>query len=138
MYGFELWLSKRLGFVKEYGGIYEMTLKGAFYYHYYENFYTLSYIDKMRGIMCARNRSLKKLNFKSEGKSPSLLLCIGQNILFFVKYFYLKNVRNPSIYKALSDFCVIITRASIRRTIPVAFIIYISPFVYKLVVYYER
>lgn len=30
MYGFELWLSKRLGFVKEYGGIYEMTLKGAF------------------------------------------------------------------------------------------------------------
>ena len=51
MYGFELWLSKRLGFVKEYNGIYEMTLKGAFYYHYYENFYTLSYIDKMWGIM---------------------------------------------------------------------------------------
>ena len=51
MYGFELWLSKRLGFVKEYDGIYEMTLKGAFYYHYYENFYTLSYIDKMWGIM---------------------------------------------------------------------------------------
>ena len=44
-------LSKRLGFVKEYDGIYEMTLKGAFYYHYYENFYTLSYIDKMWGIM---------------------------------------------------------------------------------------
>ena len=51
LYGFELWLSKRLGFVKEYNGIYEMTLKGAFYYHYYENFYTLSYIDKMWGIM---------------------------------------------------------------------------------------
>ena len=51
MYGFELWLSKRLGFVKEYDGIYEMTLKGAFYYHYYENFYTLAYIDKMWGIM---------------------------------------------------------------------------------------
>ena len=51
MYGFELWISKRLGFVKEYNGIYEMTLKGAFYYHYYENFYTLSYIDKMWGIM---------------------------------------------------------------------------------------
>ena len=51
MYGFELWLSKRLGFVKEYDGIYEMTLKGAFYYHHYENFYTLSYIDKMWGIM---------------------------------------------------------------------------------------
>ena len=28
-----------------------MTLKGAFYYHYYENFYTLSYIDKMWGLM---------------------------------------------------------------------------------------
>lgn len=51
MYGFELWIAKRLGFIKEHDGIYEMTLKGAFYYHYYENFYTLSYIDKMWGIM---------------------------------------------------------------------------------------
>ena len=51
MYGFELWLAKCLGFAKESDGVYEMTLKGAFYYHYYENFYTLSYIDKMWGIM---------------------------------------------------------------------------------------
>ncbi len=51
MYGFELWIAKKLGFIKEHNGIYEMTLKGAFYYHYYENFYTLSYIDKMWGIM---------------------------------------------------------------------------------------
>ncbi len=51
MYGFELWFAKRLGFIKEHDGIYEMTLKGAFYYHYYENFYTLSYIDKMWRIM---------------------------------------------------------------------------------------
>lgn len=51
MYGFELWLAKRLGFVTEEDGIYRMTLKGAFYYHYYENFYTLAYIDKMWGIM---------------------------------------------------------------------------------------
>ncbi len=51
MYGFELWLAKRLGFISEHDGTYEMTLKGAFYYHYYENFYTLSYIDKMWGIM---------------------------------------------------------------------------------------
>ena len=51
MYGFELWLAKTLGFVEETNGIYEMTLKGAFYYHYYENFYTLAYIDKMWGIM---------------------------------------------------------------------------------------
>ena len=50
-YGFELWLVKLLGFVKKKNGVYEMTLKGAFYYHYYENFYTLSYIDKMWGIM---------------------------------------------------------------------------------------
>ena len=51
MYGLELWIAKRLGFLKECGGIYELTLKGAFYYHYYENFYTLSYIDKMWGLM---------------------------------------------------------------------------------------
>ena len=51
MYGFELWLAKLLGFATEEDGIYRMTLKGAFYYHYYENFYTLAYIDKMWGIM---------------------------------------------------------------------------------------
>ena len=51
MYGFELWLAKLLGFVTEADGVYRMTLKGAFYYHYYENFYTLAYIDKMWGIM---------------------------------------------------------------------------------------
>ena len=50
-YRLEIWLAKILGFVKEKNGVYEMTLKGAFYYHYYENFYTLSYIDKMWGIM---------------------------------------------------------------------------------------
>ena len=51
MYGFELFVAKWLGFIKEKDGSYELTLKGAFYYHYYENFYTLSYIDKMWGIM---------------------------------------------------------------------------------------
>lgn len=51
MYGLELALAKRLGFVTERDGVYEMTLKGAFYYHYYENFYTLAYIDKMWGLM---------------------------------------------------------------------------------------
>ena len=51
MYGFELWAAKRLRFVTEENGMYAMTLKGAFYYHYYENFYTLSYIDNMWGIM---------------------------------------------------------------------------------------
>ncbi|MBQ8571917.1 MAG: radical SAM protein [Ruminococcus sp.] len=51
MYGKELKLAKILGFVTEANDTYEMTLKGAFYYHYYENYYTLSYIDKMWGIM---------------------------------------------------------------------------------------
>ena len=51
IYGFELFLAKLFGYIKEKDGVYEMTLKGAFYYHYYENFYTLSYIDKMWGIM---------------------------------------------------------------------------------------
>jgi len=51
MYGMELKIAKFLGFIVENHGIYTMTLKGAFYYHYYENFYTLAYIDKMWGIM---------------------------------------------------------------------------------------
>lgn len=51
MYGFELKLAKLLWYIEEKNGIYEMTLKWAFYYHYYENFYALSYIDKMWGIM---------------------------------------------------------------------------------------
>ena len=51
MYGTELKIAKLLGFIVEENGIYSMTLKGAFYYHYYENFYTLAYIDKMWGIM---------------------------------------------------------------------------------------
>lgn len=51
MYGFELWLAQRLGFVTLREGVYEMTLKGAFYYHYYESFYTLAYIDRMWGLL---------------------------------------------------------------------------------------
>lgn len=51
MYGLEIFLAKCLGFLTEKDGVYTMTKKGAFYYHYYENFYTLSYIDKMWGIM---------------------------------------------------------------------------------------
>lgn len=50
-YGFELMLARLLGYLRYDDGIYELTLKGAFYYHYYENYYTLSYIDKMWGIM---------------------------------------------------------------------------------------
>ena len=51
MYGFEMKLAVLLGFATKENGVYEMTPKGAFYYHYYENFYTLAYIDKMWGIM---------------------------------------------------------------------------------------
>ena len=43
-------------------------------------------------------------------------------MLFFVKNFSSKTAQYPSIYKDLSHFFVIITRASTRRTIPVAFI----------------
>ncbi len=50
-YGFELFMARLLGFAEYKDGIYQMTPKGAFYYHYYENFYTLAYIDKMWGIM---------------------------------------------------------------------------------------
>ena len=51
IYGFELWLAKIFGLITRKNNIYEMTLKGAFYYHYHENFYTLSYIDKMWSIL---------------------------------------------------------------------------------------
>lgn len=51
IYGLEIWLAKKLGFFIERDGVYQMTMKGAFYYHHYENYYTLSYIDKMWGIM---------------------------------------------------------------------------------------
>ncbi|MCR5804945.1 MAG: radical SAM protein [Clostridia bacterium] len=51
MYGMEFRLAKLLGFAEQKDGIYSLTTKGAFYYHYYENYYTLAYIDKMWGIM---------------------------------------------------------------------------------------
>ena len=52
MYGFEFRLAEKLGYLqKEKDGSYKMTHKGAFYYHYYEQYYTLAYIDKMWGIM---------------------------------------------------------------------------------------
>lgn len=50
-YGWEIKFAKMLGFLTGDSGTYQMTLKGAFYYHYYENFYTLAYIDKMWGIL---------------------------------------------------------------------------------------
>lgn len=51
MYGLEFRLAKLAGFITEADGVFTLTPKGAFYYHYYENFYTLAYIDKMWGVM---------------------------------------------------------------------------------------
>lgn len=51
MYGLELRIARLLGLVTRQDGVYRMTLRGAFYYHYFENFYTLSYIDKMWGLL---------------------------------------------------------------------------------------
>ena len=51
MYGFEFNIARLLGFLRYENKKYALTMKGAFYYHYYENFYTLAYIDKMWGIM---------------------------------------------------------------------------------------
>lgn len=51
MYGFEFILARLFGFMKKKNSCYELTKKGCFYYHHYENFYTLSYIDKMWGLM---------------------------------------------------------------------------------------
>lgn len=50
-YGAEFLLARSLGFIKRENDGFRLTKKGAFYFHYYENFYTLSYIDKMWGIM---------------------------------------------------------------------------------------
>lgn len=50
-FGFELWLARKLGYITQEPGGYRLTPKGAFYFHHYENFYTLAYIDKMWGIL---------------------------------------------------------------------------------------
>ena len=51
MYGFEIFLAKLFGYITKTDGELILTSKGAFYFHYYENYYTLSYIDKMWGLM---------------------------------------------------------------------------------------
>lgn len=50
MYGFELWLSQKLGFVKKRDNHYCLTDKGAYYYHFIEQAYTTAYIDRMWNI----------------------------------------------------------------------------------------
>lgn len=50
MYGAEILLSRMLGFLETDGGVYRLTEKGAYYYHYIEQAYTTAYIDKMWNI----------------------------------------------------------------------------------------
>lgn len=50
-YGFEFAWASACGFLIKENGDYVLTKKGAFYYHYYEQFYTLAYIDKMWGVL---------------------------------------------------------------------------------------
>jgi len=46
-YGLELFIARMLGLVRKEGSRHILTDQGAYYYHYYENYYTLTYIDKM-------------------------------------------------------------------------------------------
>lgn len=50
-YGLELRLARLLGWVRKEDDEYIMTTKGSYYYHYFEHFYTLSYIDQMWNLM---------------------------------------------------------------------------------------
>lgn len=38
LYGFELWLSEKLGLMKKKSGYYYVTDKGAYYYHYIDRY----------------------------------------------------------------------------------------------------
>ena len=51
MYGPELNLARALGWVKKEGDVWRLTDAGAFRFHVFEGHYTLSYIDKMWGLM---------------------------------------------------------------------------------------
>jgi len=51
MFGAELAVAKLAGMLREHDGMFELTSKGAFYFHYYEGYYTLAYIDKMWGLL---------------------------------------------------------------------------------------
>lgn len=47
----ELRLAGLFGLMEKEGDTYRLTSRGAYYYHYYENYYTLSYIDQMWSLM---------------------------------------------------------------------------------------
>ena len=54
-YGVELWVVQLLGWIRKENDEYVMTTRGSYYYHYFEHFYTLSYIDQMWNLM--RNKA---------------------------------------------------------------------------------
>lgn len=47
LFGFEFWLARKLGLVKKQPTSYQLTEKGAYYFHLIEQAYTTAYIDKM-------------------------------------------------------------------------------------------
>lgn len=51
MFGIELKIAEFAGLLTAKDGFFELTNKGAFYFHYYESFYTLAYIDRMWGLL---------------------------------------------------------------------------------------
>ncbi|MDR0521510.1 MAG: radical SAM protein [Planctomycetaceae bacterium] len=50
-YGWELLLARFFGFIRKEKDDYVITTRGSYYYHYFEHFYTLAYIDRMWNIM---------------------------------------------------------------------------------------
>ena len=50
-YGLELRIARLLGWIRKDHDNYIMTTRGSYYYHYFEHFYTLSYIDQMWNLM---------------------------------------------------------------------------------------
>ena len=48
---FEITLARVLGFLKKVEHTYYLTNRGTYYYHYFEGYYTLAYIDKMWSIL---------------------------------------------------------------------------------------
>lgn len=53
LFGLEFTLASLMGFISRKNGIYRLTEKGAYYYHYLEQAYTTAYIDAMWSI-CRR------------------------------------------------------------------------------------
>ncbi len=50
MFGFEIFICQLLGFIKKEKDHFRLSDKGAYYYHFLEQEYTLAYIDKMWNV----------------------------------------------------------------------------------------